>query len=170
MPVGLLLAAVLVSYHVRHQIQQYRELSGGLVVIAIFWVMRFSGITTVQAYSHVLVALFALYAYWRHTRGEHTQSDYYLGVMLSVATIPLVFQAVSGEAGGLYGWWLLLEEIAFMIIGMAIGKRFLTKWGLYIAVGAVLYQLRNLGWAALTVLALFLIGLAVMKILKYQEK
>jgi hypothetical protein len=170
MPLGLLVAGCIVYYHVRMIKQSYRELAGGLILASVWWLMWFYGVTAAQAYSHALVALLAVYAYWRHQRSEETICDQYLGAMLTAATIPLVIQALGGQAGGLYGWWLLLEEIGFMIIGMAIGKRFLTRWGLYIAVAAVLYQLRNLGWAALTVLALFLIGLAVAKILKYQEK
>ena len=59
---------------------------------------------------------------------------------------------------------------SFMLIGMSIGKRIVTMWGLYVAVGAILYQLRGLGWAALTFLAIFLIGLAVFKIQKYTDK
>jgi hypothetical protein len=89
--------------------------------------------------------------------------------MLVTATVPLTLQAVGSPAGGLYGWWLLLEQVGFIILGMSIAKKFVTKWGLYTAVGAVLYQLRDLGWAALTVLALFLIGLAVYKIQKNND-
>ncbi len=170
MPIGLLVAAILVYYHVRDTEQQNKELAGGLFTLSIFWFMGYVGINNIQAYSHVLVIQFALYSYWRYLRSETSQSDQYLYMMLSVATLPLVLQALSGVSGGLYGWWLLLEEVCFMIIGMFIGKRFVTMWGLYVAVAAVLYQLRGLGWAALTVLALFLIGLAVAKILKYQDR
>lgn len=94
------------------------------------------------------------------------QSNQYVYLMLVTATLPLALQALQGQAGGLYGWWLLLEQIGFIIIGMGIGKKIVTKWGLYTAVGAVLFQLKDLGWAALTVLAIFLIGLAVYKIQK----
>jgi len=53
---------------------------------------------------------------------------------------------------------------------MSISKKIVTTWGLYAAVGAVLFQLRALGWAALSVLAIFLIGLAVYKIQKNVDK
>ena len=166
MPLGLIVAGLLVFNYIGNQRQNYRELTLGIVTIGIFWLMGFWGIHAVQAYSHVLVVQFALYAYWRYSRKEVKQSDSYIYVMLATATIPLVVQALASQAGGLYGWWLLLEQVLFMVIGMTIGKRFVTLWGLYVAVGAVLYQLRNLGWAALTVLAVFLIGLAIHKIQK----
>jgi hypothetical protein len=132
--------------------------------------MGFAGVRNPQAYSHVLAAFFALYAYWRHYRHETAISDKYLVAMLATATVPLVLQALGGTAGDLYGWWLLMEQIFFMLLGMAIGKSFVTRWGLYVAVGAVIYQLRGLGWAALTVLALFLIGLAVYRLQKQDKK
>ena len=40
----------------------------------------------------------------------------------------------------------------------------MTKWGLFVSVAAVLYQLRGLGWAALAFLALFVISVAIYKI------
>lgn len=57
-----------------------------------------------------------------------------------------------------------------MMLGMAIGRSVVTKWGLYVAVGAVVYQLRDLQWAALTVLAVFLISLAVYRLQKQNVK
>ncbi len=169
MPFGLLIGAVLVYYHIRNTSQEYRELVGGLMLISLFWFMFIIGVRNFQAYSHVLALFFAGYAYWRHLRSETTQSSNYLYAMLATATVPLAIQAISGQAGGLYGWWLLIEQIVFMVIGMTINKKFVTMWGLYVAIGAVLYQLRNLGWAALTVLALFIIGMAIYKIQKYNE-
>lgn len=43
-------------------------------------------------------------------------------------------------------------------------------WGLYVAVASVLYQLRNLGWAALTVLAMFIIGIAMYQLQKNSDQ
>ena len=170
MPFGLMIAGFLTYYHSKNTTQQNRELAGGVVVAAVLWFMWYFGVRELQAYTHVIVAMFAAYAFWRSERGEVAQSDQYLMYMLAMATIPLGLQALSGQAGGLYGWWLLLEQIAFMLIGMAIKKRIVTLWGLYVAVGAVLYQLRDLGWAALTVLAMFLIGIAVYKLQKHNDK
>lgn len=170
MPLGLLIAGALTYYHARNTTQQNRELASAVMVGSLLWFMWYFGVRELQAYTHVVVAMLAAFAYWRSARGESSQSDQYLMYMLAMATIPLGLQALSGQAGGLYGWWLLLEQIAFMLVGMAIKKRIVTMWGLYVAVGAVLYQLRDLGWAALTVLAMFLIGIAVYKLQKPSDK
>ncbi|MEO6761390.1 MAG: hypothetical protein ABI220_03365 [Candidatus Saccharimonadales bacterium] len=169
MATGLLLAGLLLQYHVRLGKQSDRELSGAVIVLAVWWLMYFGNIHQLQAYVHVIVAVLALYAYLRYKRGEIVQSDQYLWWMIVVATVPLALQVLSG-AGQLYGWWLLIEQVAIMLLGMAIGRKFVTRWGLYIAVAAVLYQLRGLGYAALAFLAIFLIGLAVYRLQKYTDQ
>lgn len=166
MPIGALVASALLFDRVRRSTQANREWAGGFVLLTLYWCMSYAGIHALQAYVHVLVALLLAYAYWRSVRGEAAQRDQYLWAALIASTVPLALQALSGVAGGVYGWWLLLEMIAWMLVGMAIGRRFVTMWGLYVAVGAVLYQLRNLGWAALTVLAMFLIGIAIYRLQK----
>ncbi len=170
MPFGLAIASLLFAYHNRKGQQSAKELAYGGVALAAVWFMGYAGITQVQAYVHVFIALFAVYAYWRHLRQEFEASDQYLYAMLIAATVPLTLQALGGVAGGVYGWWLLLEQIGFLVIGMSIQKKLVITWGLYVAIGAVLLQLRNLGWAALSVLALFLIGLAIFKIQKNVDK
>lgn len=170
MPLGLFVAGCLAYYHWRTTTQANREVAAGIVVASVLWFLYYLGIRELQAYTHLIAAVFAGYAYWRVTRGEDNQADQYLMCMLLSATVPLALQALNGLAGGLYGWWLLLEQIGFMLLGMAIRKPAVTKWGLYVALGAVLYQLRNLGWAALTILALFLIGMAIYRLQKHSDK
>lgn len=170
MPLALLVFAGLLLHRTRHGSQGNKELYGGIGLLAIWWLMGHFGVRNPQAYTHVLAALFAVYAYIRSARGERDASDQYLLIMLATATIPLIIQAVSGQSGDLYGWWLLLEQVGFMMLGMAIGRSVVTKWGLYVAVGAVVYQLRDLQWAALTVLAVFLISLAVYRLQKQNVK
>jgi len=169
MPFGLLIAGIMTCDYLRSSSQANRELAGAIITAAVLWLLGVAGVHEVQAYIHVIIANLAIYAYWRAVRGEAKESDNYLMAMLVTATIPLGLQALGGSAGGLYGWWLLIEQIVFMLLGMTIHKRFVTLWGLYVAVGAVLFQLRNLGWAALTILALFLIGLAVYQLQKHDD-
>lgn len=169
MAIGLLIAGGLVCHYVRTQPESNRELAGAIIVVALWWLLNIAGIHEVQAYVYVLVSMFGLYAYLRQQRGDTAMADQYLYWMLLTATVPLAIQALSGEAGGLYGWWLLLQQVAIMLLGMAIGKGFVTRWGLYVALGAVLYQLRDLGYAALAVLALFLIGLAIYQLQKHTD-
>lgn len=169
MPFGLFVAGCMAYNEVRETNQGNRELTASIPVLATMWLMWYFGIRNLQAYTHVLAAMFASYAYWRSIRSERELSDQYLYAMLATATVPLALQAISGQAGGVYGWWLLLEQIGFMLLGMIIGRKFVTFWGLYVAIAAVLYQLRHLGWAALTVLAMFIIGLAIYYLQKHSD-
>jgi hypothetical protein len=169
MPLGLLVAGCMTYNEVRQTNQGNRELAASIAVLAGMWSMWYVDIHNLQAYTHVLAAMFAAYAYWRSLRGEREVSDQYLYAMLATATVPLALQAISGQAGGVYGWWLLLEQVGFMLLGMLIGCRFVTFWGLYVAIASVLYQLRHLGWAALTVLAMFLIGIAMYYLQKHSD-
>lgn len=168
MAVGLLAAGLLLLFHIRAQQQGSKELAGGVIVLALWWLLYFAHVHELQAYVHVVVATLGLYAYLRYKRGETQQSDMYLWWMLGTATVPLALQALD-SAKGLYGWWFLFEQVAIMLLGMSIGKRFVTRWGLYAGVAAVLYQLRGQGYAALAVLAVFLIALAIYKLQKYND-
>lgn len=161
MPWAFLFASLAVLDYVWARGQSQRELAGGLMLLAIFTGMHFYGVRNIQAYAHVAAALGASYAYWRAHRDEADESDQYIMVTLAVVTIPLLIQALIGTAGDMYGWWLLIEQIVIMLLGMLLGKKLMVRWGLYVALGSVLYQLRHLGWAALALVAVFLIGLGV---------
>lgn len=164
MPVTLLLASAVLYYHFEKASQIEHEAIGALFTVGVLWLMWQLGVREVQAFSHVVVALFVIYAVWRTKRGEKEAANYYILAVLVTATVPLVLQALSGVAGGLYGWWLLLEQIVFIIIGMFISSKLMIQWGLYVAVAAILYQLRGLGWAALAFLGVFVIALAAYQI------
>ena len=169
MPITLILAGGLTVYEVKSRSQGQKEAAGLIVVAGLMWLMNYYGVETFQAYSHLLAATFALYAYVRYKIKDLKTSDQYLYAMLATATVPLVIQAIGGLSGDAYGWWLLIEQVCFMLLGILIKKRFVTNWGLYVAIGAVLYQLRNLQWAALSVLAVFIIGFAIYHLNKQQK-
>lgn len=164
MPLGLFIAGAVTLDAAWQQPQANRELAGGVLVLSVLWWMNYAGIDNIQAYTHVIAAALGLYAYWRATRGEKEVSQQYIVWMLVVASVPLALQAMSGQGGGMYGWWFLLEQVAIMLLGISINNSFVIRWGLYASVLAVLYQLRNLGWAALTVLAIFIIGMALYRL------
>jgi hypothetical protein len=168
MALGLLIAALLLQYHIRDNKRSDRELAGGLIVLGLWWMLHLANVHELQAYTHVVVALLGLYAYLRARYGDRKASDLYLWWMIGVATMPLVLEVFN--SGGIYGWWLLLEEITIILIGVAIQRSFVIRWGIYVAVAAVLYQLRTYGYGALALLALFLIGLAVYQLQKYGDK
>jgi hypothetical protein len=164
LPWAVVLAALTTLHAMWRDRQSVRETVGGFVTLAVMLTLSYYGLRNVQVYAHVLALLFAVYAYWRWHRGEQVESDKYIIATLATVTVPLVLQALSGVAGDLYGWWLLIEQVTIMLLGMVLRKKLMVRWGLYVALGAVLYQLRNLGWAALAVLAAFLIGLAVFRL------
>jgi|GEM_PF-1185279 len=169
MPVGLLVVGALLFDYWRYRPQSYKEISVGVMVLSFMWFLQYLGITNIQVYTHIVAFTFAGLGWWRHSVRDREVSDNYIYMALASATIPLVLQALSAVVGDIYGWWLLLEQVLFMLIGMAIGKRFVVMWGLYVAVGAVLYQLRGLGYVALAVLAIFVIGIAIYQLQKYNK-
>lgn len=169
MPIGLAVAGLLLFDYWRKQSQGYREIAVAIMVAAVMWELYYFGVRETQVYAHILALMFAGFAWWRNSRQDKDTSDSYIYAALTVATVPLLLQALSGTAGDLYGWWLLLEQVVIMLIGMALRKRFVIMWGLYVAVGSVLYQLRHLGYAALAVLAIFVIGIAVYQLQKYNK-
>lgn len=164
LPWAVLLVALTTLHSVWYRQQAVRESVGGFVAVALMMVLHFYGLRNIQVYAHIAAATLAVYAYWRWRRGEHRTSDNYIVATLSTVTVPLALQALAGMAGDLYGWWLLIEQIGIMLLGMVLRKRLMIWWGLWVAMAAVLYQLRHLGWAALGVLAVFLIGLAVFRL------
>lgn len=170
MPISLMVAG-LVTLHAAWRLQQAaREAAGTVVVVGLVWLLWQLGIHNVQVYTHVFAALAGLYAYWRYGRGESSEGYSYLLLMLLTASVPLALQILAGQGGGLYGWWFIGEQIAIMLLGMAISNRLVIRWGLYASVAAVLYQLRVLPWLSLSLLAIFLIGLAVYQLQKQGDK
>lgn len=169
-PFSAIVASIVTLFNYLHSKESTREWLGGLVLLSIFWLLGYQGIDDIQIYAHLTAALFALYAIIRNYLNDKSASDNYLLAMLLISTIPLALEAISGSNRGEFlGLWLLFEQIGFMLLGISFGKPLLTKWGLYVGVAAVLYQLRDLGWAMLAVLSLFLIGVAVYRALKQPD-
>ncbi|MCA9347891.1 hypothetical protein KC867_00615, partial [Candidatus Saccharibacteria bacterium] len=169
MIIGLFVVSGLTYHYWRNRSQGYKEVSITVFTASVMWGMHYFGVREFQAYTHVFAIMLAFFAWMRHELGQVIKSDEYIYGALSVSTVPLAIQAMSSVSGGVYGWVLLLEQVLIMLIGMSIRKRFVLMWGLYVSVGAVLYQLRDLGYAALAVLATFIIGVAVYQLQKYNK-
>ena len=166
MPAGLAVTAILLFDYWRNSKQSNKEIALSVLTLAFMWFLNILGVKNVQAYTHIIAIMFAGFAYWRYVIGDPKQTNTYIYYALASSTIPLAIQAMGSSAGGLYGWWLLLEQVMFMIIGNIIHKKFVVMWGLYVAVGAVLFQLKDLGFLSMILLALFMISIAVYKIQK----
>lgn len=161
MPIGLAIAGIVILAESWGKEQKEREASGWIIVVAVLWMMWYLGVDNLQAYTHVIALVFAGYALWRHVLGEAKQSDQYLMAMFLTATIPLALQALYGSSGDLYGWLLIFQQVGFVLLGMLIDRKFLAKWGMFVSIGAVLYQMRDLEWVVLLILAVSVIGIAL---------
>lgn len=170
MPVCLMVALLVTYLTYKPKLQFSKEIFGFLGIITIYWFLLDIGIRNVQVYSHILVALFVFYAYLRNKLKQTEQSNVYIYCALVTATVPLIVQSLAGKSGDLYGWWLLLEQVFIMILGIFIHKSILIRWGLYVAVASVLWQLRGLGWVSLSLLALFIISVAIYQIYSSNKK
>lgn len=169
MIIGLFVSSLMLYHYWRYRSQGHKEFAISLSVLSVLWLLYYLGLRELQAYTHIIALTLAGFAWWRHIEGDGSRGNEYIYCALGTATIPLVMQALSDQSGGLYGWWLLIEQVVFMLIGISIRKKFVVMWGLYVAIASVLYQLRNLGFAALAVLACFVIGIAIYQLQKYNK-
>jgi hypothetical protein len=167
-PISLLLAGLLTFDHNRHgAAQSTKELSLGICIAAVHWLLYLAGYTNIHVHTHILALFLAGFAVWRKTIGDGPGSLGYIKAAYLVVTVPLALQAMGGESGGLYGLILIVEQVLVMTIGAMLGIRFLIQAGLWVGLAAILYQLRGLGWAFLTLLALIVIGVAVYRLQKH---
>jgi hypothetical protein len=167
-PVSLFIAGLITFDHNKHSpVQSTKELSLGICIAAVHWLIYLAGYTNIHIHTHVLAIFLAGFAYWRSTIGDGPGTLSYIRAAYLVITVPLALQAMSGESGGLYGLILIVEQVFFMLIGSMLGVRFLIQAGLWTGLAAILYQLRGLGWAFMTLLALIVIGVAVYRLQKH---
>lgn len=169
--VSLFVAGCLTVYHNRARPQTERELSVGVCLAAVHWLLYLSGVHALQVHTHILAVFLAGYAYWRSQLGDSAGARGYVQALFLVVTIPLALQSLGGAAGGNYGLLLIAEQVAFMIVGTLLpaddrGQHFLLRWGLWTGLAAILFQLRGLGWAFLSLLAVIIIAVAVYRLQK----
>ena len=140
-------------------------------MLTIFILMYVYGVRNIQAYTHVLAAIFAVYGIVARYNRDEILANQYFAAMLSTATVPLILQTLGDvNDGRVYGIWLLLENILFFLIGITFRIQLITRWGLYVSVGVVLYELRDLGWAMLSILALVLIGVGAYRAMNQPDE
>ena len=169
--VSLLIAGGLTAYHNWQRSQPEREVSIGVCLLAMHWFLYLSGVHNLQIHTHLLGAFLAGFAVWRHRLGDRAGSQGYQLALFLAITVPLAVQSLSSEAGSTYGLILIAEQVGFMIIGATLptdekGQHLLLRLGLWTGLGAVLFQLRGLGYAFLSLLAFIIIGVAVYRLQK----
>jgi hypothetical protein len=163
--VALMMAGGLTSYEAyirRNRAALY--FGGGVSLVGLQWLMHLQQINEVQIYTHMWAAYFALLA-WLSARDKRSEEKTNFTILaLTIQTLPLAWEGLQGDTG--YGLLLLLESIAIMLFGLWIKYSLVTKWGLAVAVGSVLYQLRDLQFFLLVLLGAGIIGLSVYLLLR----
>jgi hypothetical protein len=137
-----------------------REVALGTGIVALEWLLFQTGVRTLQVYTHIWALFLAFLAVWRAGLRQSDKEHSYTLLALTVLTLPLALQALGNE-GEFYGWLLIVEHIILMLIGIALARPLVMRWGLWVAVAAVLYQLRSLTYLALGFLAAVLIVIAI---------
>lgn len=168
-PTSLFIAGLLTFVYNHTARQSHKELSLGVSIAAIHWLVILAGITNLHLHTHLLALFLALFALWRYSLNDQMSGGNYVKALFFIVTVPLALQALSGESGEMYGLILIAEQIFFMVAGAMLNQRFLLRWGLWTALAAVLFQLRGLGWAFLSLLAIIIIGVAVYRLQKHSD-
>ncbi len=167
LPLSLLLAGAVTFAYNSDAEQDVKELSLAPCILAIHWFIYLADVTNIHVHTHLLAVFLLGFALWRSDQNDHIGSRKYIQALFLVVTAPLILAGIASESGGTYGLILIAEQVAFMIAGVTFGQRFLVRWGLWTALAAILFQLRGLGWAFLSVLAVFIIGIALYRLQKH---
>lgn len=119
-----------------------QEVAAGVLVAAFEWLLGFAGIRTLQVFTHVWAAYFAILAYRHRNEPRPDNKDLLTVVALAVLTVPLTFESLA-PGGQLYGLLLTMESIGIILAGMALRYKLVLYWGIVTLVGEVLYQLKD---------------------------
>jgi hypothetical protein len=168
LPASLFIAGLLTYHYNRNSaVQSTKELSVAISLAAVHWLVYLLGYTNIHVHTHLLGAFLGGFAVWRRSSGDITGGITYIQAAYAVITVPLALAAMGDENGSTYGMMLIAEQVGFMLLGVSIKVRFLVQAGLWTGLAAILYQLRGLGWAFLSLLAIIVIGIAVYRLQKH---
>lgn len=164
----LALAGGLTSFESRLRRERLGLYSGAAVVLfAVQLALYKLGVEESQVFTHLWAAYFAVLAWLSHRDGRTSEQKNLVIVALSVLTVPLALEALADDNG--YGLLLLFESVAILLFGLWARYPLVSWWGLSVAVGSVLYQLREFQFFVLALLGAGIIGLGVVLLLR-QEK
>lgn len=143
-------------------------LSGAVTLVGLQWLMNLQQVTEVQIYTHMWAAYFALLAWLSYRDKRDDEKSNFTVVALLIQTLPLAWQALQGDTS--YGLLLLFESVGIMLFGLWVHYPLVSRWGLAVAVGSVLYQLRDLQFFLLVLLGAGIIGLSVYLLLRKSKQ
>lgn len=165
----LAVASALTGYEAYVRRERFGQYAAGAVaVIALQLALYKFGVEEFQVYSHIWAAYFAALALWAHLEGRLADRHGLVMTSLSVLTVPLALEALGGDNG--YGLLLLFESVAILLFGLWARYPLISWWGLGVAVGSVLYQLREFQFFVLALLGVGIISLGVVLLLKQEKK
>jgi hypothetical protein len=136
------------------------EAALAICLLAVQWSLWQYDVRNLLIYTHMWALFFASLAVWHATNKEPEKENSYTQLALISLTVPLVLRSL-GDQGSFYGWLLIVEHIMLILIGMMFQRPAIKSWGLWVTVGAVLYQLRALTYLALGFLAIILIFISL---------
>jgi len=127
LPLSLFMAGLLTFDYNRLARQPVKELSLGVCLVSIQWLVLLMGYTNIHIHTHMIALYLAGFAVWRSALKDSIASQNYIRALFFVVTIPLILQSLSGVSGGFYGLMLIGEQVGFMIVGASFGQRFLLR-------------------------------------------
>ncbi len=111
------------------------------------------------AYAHVAAALILAATL---LRARHRD-----GLCAAAAALPTVVVALLAlDIGGWYSVVFLVEQLAVLVLGALLSRRWALWWGIITSTLAVVYFLRDYLFLELSLLALLLIGIVVWRLLR----
>jgi hypothetical protein len=154
------------TYLTRNRAGMY--LGAAVSLAGLQWLLYSQQIHNVQIYTHLWALYFAALAWLAHRDKRLDERKMFTIVALGTQTIPLALEALGGNTN--LGFLLLLESMGILLLGLWLRYRLVSSWGLAVAVGAVLYQLREFEFFVLLLLGAGIIGLGIYLLLKQDKK
>jgi hypothetical protein len=168
--ISLLAAAgALTCYEAYVRKQRAAIYIGGGVMLAAFQLSLYlSHVREAEVYWHLWALYFAALAWLSHRSKRSDEKQIFTISALCLQTLPLALRALDGDTQ--LGFVLLAESVLIMLLGLGIRYRLVSWWGLAVAVGSVLYQLREFQFFVLVLLGAGVIGLGVYLLLRQEKK
>lgn len=166
---SLLTAGALTTYEAflaHHRTMLY--VGGAITLTGLQWLIYTQGVEEFQLYTHMWALYFGLLAWHAWRANRHDEQRLFTGLGLGVLTIPLALAALGGNTT--YGLLLLLEGTGLVLFGLWLKDTLISRWGLAVAVGSVLYQLREYQFFVLALLGAGIIGISVYLLLKREKR
>lgn len=163
--ITLSLAGALTSIEIYFSKKRSLAYIGGMVIVAgVQWLMYINDVREVIVYGHMWAIFFAFLAWLSYKNKNEDQERIFTIFALSMQSVPIALQTLSGD--NTWGLLLLVQNIVILLFGLWIKNPLVSRWGLAVAVGSVLYQLKDFEFFVLALLGAGVIGLSIYLLLK----